>query len=51
MADNGTAYGYKNVNGNYGFNDGMRKALKNSEYGGGHRVPFFILSKWSYRRR
>jgi arylsulfatase A-like enzyme len=42
MTDNGTAYGYKNVNGKYyGFNAGMQ-GTKNSEYEGGHRVPFFI---------
>ncbi len=42
MTDNGTATGYKNVGGKYyGFNAGM-KGTKNSEYEGGHRVPFFI---------
>ncbi|WP_418637323.1 arylsulfatase [Winogradskyella sp.] len=42
MTDNGTASGYKTVGGQlYGFNAGM-KGTKNSEYEGGHRVPFFI---------
>jgi arylsulfatase A-like enzyme len=42
MTDNGTASGYKTVDGKlYGFNSGM-KGIKNSEYDGGHRVPFFI---------
>lgn len=42
MTDNGTAAGYKEVGGKlYGFNAGM-KGTKNSEYEGGHRVPFFI---------
>lgn len=42
MTDNGTASGYKTVDGKlYGFNAGM-KGTKNSEYEGGHRVPFFI---------
>ncbi len=42
MTDNGTASGYKTVGGKlYGFNGGM-KGTKNSEYEGGHRVPFFI---------
>ncbi|UMB53304.1 arylsulfatase [Lutibacter sp. A64] len=42
MTDNGTASGYRSVNGKlYGFNAGM-KGTKNSEYDGGHRVPFFI---------
>ncbi|WP_339881492.1 arylsulfatase [Polaribacter vadi] len=42
MTDNGTASGYKTVGGKlYGFNGGM-KGIKNSEYEGGHRVPFFI---------
>lgn len=42
MTDNGTASGYKRVKGNlYGHNSGMR-GTKNSEYEGGHRVPFFI---------
>lgn len=42
MTDNGTASGYKDVDGKlYGFNAGMR-GIKNSEYEGGHRVPFFI---------
>jgi len=42
MTDNGTASGYKKVGGKlYGFNGGM-KGTKNSEYEGGHRVPFFI---------
>ncbi len=42
MTDNGTASGYRSVEGKlYGFNAGM-KGTKNSEYEGGHRVPFFI---------
>lgn len=42
MTDNGTASGYKKVGGKlYGFNAGMR-GTKNSEYEGGHRVPFYI---------
>ena len=42
MTDNGTSTGYKKVGGKlYGFNAGM-KGTKNSEYEGGHRVPFFI---------
>jgi arylsulfatase A-like enzyme len=42
MTDNGTASGYKTVGGKlHGFNAGM-KGTKNSEYEGGHRVPFFI---------
>lgn len=42
MTDNGTASGYKDVDGKlYGFNAGM-KGTKNSEYEGGHRVPFLI---------
>ena len=42
MTDNGTASGYKKIAGKqYGFNAGM-KGTKNSEYEGGHRVPFFI---------
>ena len=42
MTDNGTASGYKTVGGKlHGFNAGM-KGTKNSEYDGGHRVPFFI---------
>ena len=42
MTDNGTAAGYKEVNGKmYGYNANM-KGIKNSEYEGGHRVPFFI---------
>ncbi|WP_299098263.1 arylsulfatase [uncultured Winogradskyella sp.] len=42
MTDNGTASGYKKVKGQlYGYNAGM-KGTKNSEYEGGHRVPFFI---------
>ncbi|WP_298946141.1 arylsulfatase [uncultured Polaribacter sp.] len=42
MTDNGTASGYKKVGGKlHGFNAGM-KGTKNSEYEGGHRVPFFI---------
>jgi arylsulfatase A-like enzyme len=42
MTDNGTASGYKKVKGKlHGFNAGM-KGTKNSEYEGGHRVPFFI---------
>jgi arylsulfatase A-like enzyme len=42
MTDNGTASGYKTVKGKlHGFNAGM-KGTKNSEYDGGHRVPFFI---------
>ena len=42
MTDNGTAAGYKEVKGKmHGYNAGM-KGTKNSEYEGGHRVPFFI---------
>lgn len=42
MTDNGTASGYKTVGGKlYGYNAGM-KGVKNSEYDGGHRVPFLI---------
>lgn len=42
MTDNGTASGYKKVRGKlYGYNSGM-KGIKNSEYEGGHRVPFLI---------
>jgi arylsulfatase A-like enzyme len=42
MTDNGTAYGNRYARGkSYGFNAGM-KGNKNSEYDGGHRVPFFI---------
>lgn len=42
MTDNGTAAGYKEVGGKmYGYNANM-KGIKNSEYEGGHRVPFFI---------
>jgi len=42
MTDNGTSAGYKAVDGKmYGYNAGM-KGTKNSEYEGGHRVPFFI---------
>ena len=42
MTDNGTAAGYKEVDGKmYGYNANM-KGIKNSEYEGGHRVPFFI---------
>jgi arylsulfatase A-like enzyme len=42
MTDNGTAGGAEVINGKmYGNNGGMRGA-KNSEYEGGHRVPFFI---------
>jgi arylsulfatase A-like enzyme len=42
MTDNGTASGYKKVRGKlYGYNAGM-KGTKNSEYEGGHRVPFLI---------
>ena len=42
MTDNGTSAGYKEVEGKlYGYNAGM-KGTKNSEYEGGHRVPFFI---------
>jgi|TARA_B110000967_G_scaffold66976_1_gene69264 arylsulfatase A-like enzyme len=42
MTDNGTAYGYKKLGGQfYGFNAGMT-GTKNSEYEGGHRVPFFV---------
>ena len=42
MTDNGTSAGYKKVKGKlHGFNAGM-KGTKNSEYEGGHRVPFFI---------
>ena len=42
MGDNGTAAGYRTRNGEtYGFNAGLR-GTKNSEYDGGHRVPFSI---------
>lgn len=42
LTDNGTASGYRSVGGKlHGFNAGM-KGTKNSEYEGGHRVPFFI---------
>ncbi|MFB9057316.1 arylsulfatase [Mariniflexile ostreae] len=42
MTDNGTATGYQEVNGEMvGYNANM-KGIKNSEYEGGHRVPFFI---------
>lgn len=42
MTDNGTAAGFKEVDGKtYGYNANM-KGIKNSEYEGGHRVPFFI---------
>lgn len=42
MTDNGTASGYKKIKGKlYGYNAGM-KGTKNSEYEGGHRVPFLI---------
>ena len=42
MTDNGTSMGYKKIRGQlHGYNAGM-KGTKNSEYEGGHRVPFFI---------
>jgi arylsulfatase A-like enzyme len=42
MTDNGTAAGYEEYDGKlYGYNAGLR-GVKNSEYDGGHRVPFFI---------
>lgn len=42
MTDNGTSAGYKEVEGKlYGYNAEM-KGTKNSEYEGGHRVPFLI---------
>lgn len=42
MTDNGTATGIEYKDGKaYGFDGGMR-GKKNSEYDGGHRVPFFI---------
>lgn len=42
MTDNGTANGVKKKNNKvYGFSGNMR-GVKNSEYEGGHRVPFFI---------
>ncbi|GIZ09783.1 arylsulfatase [Flavobacterium sp. UMI-01] len=42
LTDNGTASGYKETDGKmYGYNANM-KGIKNSEYEGGHRVPFFI---------
>ena len=42
MTDNGTSMGYKQIDGKWvGYNAGM-KGTKNSEYEGGHRVPFFI---------
>jgi len=44
MTDNGSAHGYRFRKGKtYGDNGGMR-GMKNSEFEGGHRVPFFI--KW-----
>ncbi|HYW94908.1 MAG TPA: arylsulfatase [Bacteroidales bacterium] len=42
MTDNGTARGIQYIDGKaYGY-DGNMKGKKNSEYEGGHRVPFFI---------
>lgn len=42
MTDNGTATGIQYKDGKaYGYDGGMR-GMKNSEYDGGHRVPFFI---------
>ncbi|MFH5833777.1 arylsulfatase [Halalkalibaculum sp. DA384] len=42
LGDNGTAAGYRVRNGTeYGFNAGLR-GTKNSEYDGGHRVPFAL---------
>lgn len=42
LGDNGTAAGYRTRNGtDYGFNAGLR-GTKNSEYDGGHRVPFAL---------
>ena len=38
MTDNGTA-------GGYGVNNGGMRGMKNSEYEGGHCVPFFI--RWN----
>lgn len=46
MTDNGTSCGFSSDNQGFvvdGYNNGLRGA-KNSEYDGGHRVPFFI--KW-----
>ncbi|MDF9799345.1 arylsulfatase A-like enzyme [Catalinimonas alkaloidigena] len=45
MTDNGTAAGYSTRDGQeYGYNAGLR-GTKNSEYEGGHRVPFAIRWK------
>jgi arylsulfatase A-like enzyme len=42
MTDNGTAAGFKEIGGKtYGYNANM-KGIKNSEYEGGHRVPFIF---------
>jgi len=42
MTDNGTAAGYSKRDGQiYGYNAGL-KGTKNSEYEGGHRVPFAV---------
>lgn len=42
MTDNGTAYGIRTVNGKQYGNTGGMRGMKNSEYEGGHRVPFFM---------
>ena len=41
MTDNGSSMGDKKIENTIAFNAGMR-GKKNSEYDGGHRVPFFI---------
>ncbi|MFI3331242.1 MAG: arylsulfatase [Rikenellaceae bacterium] len=42
MTDNGTAHGYKKQGNVEQGHNGGRRGNKNSEYDGGHRVPFFI---------
>jgi arylsulfatase A-like enzyme len=42
MTDNGTAAGYKKIDGKFVGNNANMKGIKGSEYEGGHRVPFFI---------
>jgi arylsulfatase A-like enzyme len=42
MTDNGTAYGIRTIEGKQFGNTGGMRGAKNSEYEGGHRVPFFI---------
>ncbi len=46
MTDNGTATGIINRDGKAWGNDGGMRGMKNSEYDGGHRVPFFI--RWPH---